>query len=31
MKSNKFQVAVSEDLLTDLRRLGVDKFEVVKK
>ena len=31
MKSNKFQVSVSEDLITALRRLGVDQFEAVKK
>ena len=31
LKSNKYQVAVSEELLTDLRHLGVDQFEVVKK
>ena len=31
LKSNKFQVSVSEDLITDLRRLGVDQFEAVKK
>ena len=31
LKSNKYQVAVSEDLLTDLRHLGVDQYEVVKK
>jgi DNA polymerase-3 subunit alpha len=31
MKSNKFQVSVSEELITALRRLGVDQFEAVKK
>jgi hypothetical protein len=31
MKSNKFQVSVSEDFITALRRLGVDQFEAVKK
>ena len=31
MKSNKFQVSVSEELITDLRRLGIDKFDVTKK
>ena len=31
LKSNKYQVGVSEELLTDLRHLGVDQFEVVKK
>ena len=31
MKSNKFQVSVSEDLITALRRLGVDQYEAVKK
>ena len=31
LKSNKYQVAVSEELLADLRHLGVDQFEVVKK
>ena len=31
LKSNKYQVAVSEDLLNDLRHLGVDQYEVVKK
>ena len=31
LKSNKYQVAVSTELLTDLRHLGVDQFEVVKK
>ena len=30
-KSNKFEVAVSTDLLTDLRRIGVDRYEVVRK
>ena len=31
LKSNKYQVAVSDDLITDLRRLGIDQFEAVKK
>ena len=31
LKSNKYQVAVSEEFLTDLRHLGVDQYEVVKK
>ena len=31
LKSNKYQVSVSEDLITDLRRLGIDQFEAVKK
>ena len=31
LKSNKYQVAVSTELLADLRQLGVDQFEVVKK
>ena len=31
LKSNKYEVAVCEDLITDLRRLGVDQFEAVKK
>ena len=31
LKSNKYQVAVSTELLSDLRQLGVDQFEVVKK
>ena len=31
LKSNKYQVAVSTELLTDLRQLGVDQYEVVKK
>ena len=31
LKSNKYQVAVSTELLTDLRHLGVDQYEVVKK
>ena len=31
LKSNKFQVSVSDDLIAALRRLGVDHFEVVKK
>ena len=31
LKSNKYQVGVSEELLNDLRHLGVDQFEVVKK
>ena len=31
LKSNKYQVAVSEELLADLRLLGVDQYEVVKK
>ena len=31
MKSNKFQVSVSNELLDDLRHIGVDQYEVVKK
>ena len=31
LKSNKYQVSVSEDLITALRRLGIDQFEAVKK
>ena len=31
LKSNKFQVAVSDDLISALRRLGVDQYEAVKK
>ena len=31
LKSNKYQVAVSTELITDLRHLGVDQYEVVKK
>ena len=31
LKSNKYQVAVSTELLNDLRHLGVDQFEVVRK
>ncbi len=31
MKSNKFQVAVNADLINELRALGVDKYEAVKK
>ena len=31
LKSNKYQVAVSTELINDLRHLGVDKFEVVRK
>ena len=31
LKSNKYQVAVSTELLADLRQLGVDQYEVVKK
>ena len=31
LKSNKYQVAVSTELLSDLRQLGVDQYEVVKK
>ena len=31
LKSNKYQVAVSTELLQDLRHLGVDQFEVVRK
>ena len=30
-KSNKFQVSVSSDLITDLRRIGVDHYEAVRK
>ena len=30
-KSNKFQVAVTTDFVTDLRRIGVDQYEAVKK
>ncbi len=31
MKSNKFQVSVNADLVNELRALGVDKYEAVKK
>ena len=31
MKSNKFQVSVSNDLIDALRHLGVDQYEVMKK
>ena len=31
MKSNKFQVAVNADLINELRALGVDKYEAVKR
>ena len=31
LKSNKFQVSVTEDFLNALRLLGVDQYEVVKK
>jgi hypothetical protein len=31
MKSNKFQVSVSAELIADLRHLGVDQYEVVRK
>ena len=31
MKSNKFQVAVGSDLIQDLRALGIDQFEAVRK
>ena len=31
LKSNKFQVAVSTELINDLRRLGVDQYEVTRK
>jgi hypothetical protein len=31
MKSNKYQVSVSEDLIADLRRLGIDQHEVIRK
>ena len=31
MKSNKFQVSVTEEFLNALRLLGVDQYEVVKK
>ncbi len=31
MKSNKFQVAVNADLISELRALGVDKYEAVRK
>ena len=30
-KSNKFQVSVSSDLITDLHRIGVDQYEAVRK
>ena len=30
-KSNKFQVAVNKELVTDLRRIGITEFEAVKK
>jgi len=30
-KSNKFQVSVSSDLITDLHRIGVDHYEAVRK
>ena len=30
-KSNKFQVQVSTDLIADLRRIGVDRYEVIRK
>ena len=30
-KSNKFQVGVTTELIQDLRRIGVDKFEVIRK
>jgi len=30
-KSNKFQVAVSTDLIHDLHAIGIDKYEVVRK
>jgi DNA polymerase-3 subunit alpha len=31
MKSNKYQVAVSAELISDLRHLGIDQVEAVKK
>ena len=31
LKSNKYQVSVSAEFLADLRHLGVDQYEVVKK
>ena len=31
LKSNKFQVAVSTELINDLRHLGVDQYEVTRK
>ena len=31
LKSNKYQVAVSTELINDLRRLGVDQYEVTRK
>ena len=31
LKSNKYQVAVTTDLIADLRHLGVDQYEVVRK
>ena len=31
MKSNKFQVSVGSDLIQDLRALGIDQFEAVRK
>ena len=31
LKSNKYQVSVTADFLNELRHLGVDQFEVVKK
>ena len=31
MKSNKYQVAVGADLIDDLRALGVDQYEAVRK
>ena len=30
-KSNKFQVAVSTELIADLHRIGIDKYEAVRK
>ena len=31
LKSNKYQVSVSSEFISDLRRLGVDQYQVVKK
>ena len=30
-KSNKFRVAVSTELITDLRLIGIDRYEAVRK
>ena len=30
-KSNKFQVAVTSEFIADLRRIGIDHYEVARK